>query len=1204
MDLIQKYLKKLSPVTNTLSSVVNDVIKPTATVVGGLGKSYANALTVPFVAPQINRNNQALQGSLQQIQQRLAKPGISPAERARYTSLQRSLGSQQQSNTNLGASLYKRPMQVAGEAIGTGATILGAPQLATRAGLATAGVSGVLGGVINKATGGSFGQGLASGVGSTPQILGVGSITNPLIAKYAAKLAAPITNPAGKFIAGRLATGALNVPEGAVMSSALGRNPLDPKSIAMDFAFGALGGSNPSKAAGKQALADTPAIPNLSYKRIDNLISHEGAPDRARVEFYKKQIQEGKPVAPLYLIKEGDKFGVEDGKHRLQAYKELGETLVPTVMKSDLNEDTVRAINRHLDGSSRGTTQAAMGLVGDTAATPAQVKGAKYAGSINTERLNVDEGARDQLRKQVELIKPELDAVKGRPITKGEIEQAAKESNLLQKTISREESLQGMAALTKLREAVAAGAEGQGLTREWIENLKVLDSQAHAAGQRLNSFRNDANPSLATAKERIIARLGRLGHKTEDLVREGEKVNWDDARQVTDFYRKFVKPTWGEIAEEYRYMNLLSSPKTHIVNAFSGAIQAGIVRPTTKLASGAIDAVASTLKGEARTRYISEVPVYYRGMFNAIPDALTKVRDIFTGKQGIENLDLNRIPTGNMLSKGNVVSKGLEAMDQFFGTLIKGAEGESLAHRYGKQAKDVTKMQIDAEAADMAQYTVFRQGLDSAGQGALLNWVDKGTKAILELRRVPGFGWFVPFVQTPMNIMKQGIEYSPAGLATLPGSKDKTEQLAKAMIGSTVFAGAGYLALQDKITWAAPKDQEQSRAFYAAGMQPYAVKIGDKWVSYSKIGPLAYPLAMAAAIKNGFQDDPKSAANSFDEKALSSLTGVMGFFADQSYMQGIGDLVKSVEGREGFNLSKVAGNVATQYIPLSSLQRWVTNVIDPVYRKGGSVYENIAKGIPGLSDDQPYYEDPFGDPSRRQMPELNAVSPLGITKERPDMKELYKLRGEELRQNAIANREKKDLEKALREPGKANQAEASGEGSNKQDLIAQKRAELDEQLARRRLEAQGGTKEINGKLLYVNDSGKVASVQLDRKLTPPQLTGQPELDKERIADYKGQVTAKINDITKLYELGKLTAEEADTKIADLRAKKTISTTKKVTAKGSKKVRKITAKRINLRKSRLAATVKKVKPMKVKQYRLTPRKLKKVNLKKKSLTRSR
>lgn len=70
--------------------------------------------------------------------------------------------------------------------------------------------------------------------------------------------------------------------------------------------------------------------PDVTYVPTNSLTSYEGAPDRARVEFYKKQIQSEGTSPPLKVKPDSSgNIGVEDGKHRLQAYKELGFKRVP-----------------------------------------------------------------------------------------------------------------------------------------------------------------------------------------------------------------------------------------------------------------------------------------------------------------------------------------------------------------------------------------------------------------------------------------------------------------------------------------------------------------------------------------------------------------------------------------------------------------------------------------------------------------------------------------------------------------------------------------------------------------------------------------------------------------------------------------------------------------------------------------------------------
>lgn len=61
-----------------------------------------------------------------------------------------------------------------------------------------------------------------------------------------------------------------------------------------------------------------------------SLTSYEGAPDRARVDYYKNKIANGEPIDPIIAMKDSTgALGVEDGKHRLQAYIESGIDDVP-----------------------------------------------------------------------------------------------------------------------------------------------------------------------------------------------------------------------------------------------------------------------------------------------------------------------------------------------------------------------------------------------------------------------------------------------------------------------------------------------------------------------------------------------------------------------------------------------------------------------------------------------------------------------------------------------------------------------------------------------------------------------------------------------------------------------------------------------------------------------------------------------------------
>lgn len=76
-------------------------------------------------------------------------------------------------------------------------------------------------------------------------------------------------------------------------------------------------------------------VNGMGWKRSGDLISHEGAPDTAQVDRYKEMIQSGQKIAPVLVTKESGGWGIEDGKHRFEAMRSMGETFIPT-----LNKDT------------------------------------------------------------------------------------------------------------------------------------------------------------------------------------------------------------------------------------------------------------------------------------------------------------------------------------------------------------------------------------------------------------------------------------------------------------------------------------------------------------------------------------------------------------------------------------------------------------------------------------------------------------------------------------------------------------------------------------------------------------------------------------------------------------------------------------------------------------------------------------------------
>lgn len=617
-------------------------------------------------------------------------------------------------------------------------------------------------------------------------------------------------------------------------------------------------------------------------------------------------------------------------------------------------------------------------------------------GKLNTDKLNItpeQKAALDVLQENVpvtvignkEVIKKAKGAI-GRktPLTDEEMT-----ARLAQQLASRQEVVTLSNQFEKLKQSGAGEVELLALKKKIVDQSRIAQQQGTFAGRLLQAQNILANEA-ASPEQKIYALLDNAGISEKAYLKDAINVNFNNAVDVVNFYRKHVPAKFGDVLTEVRYSNMLSSPLTQIVNTTSNLLQSGIIKPVEKTITGGLDFISSKLTGKERQYYASQGIDYAKGYWKSLPEAWKKFKTIASGKEISLRPDLEYIPatTKGPLKWYTTPLRVLEASDQFFRTLVQGGEKRSLARL------NLPEAELAKRAAQSADYTLFRQKFDPSGelgQGVVLKAWDKWNTAIQGLRRMPGGNWILPFLQTPTNILKQGLEYSPLGVSTMIGAKRPLEQLSKALIGSAVFAGMYGLADSGGTTWAVPSGAKEKELFYASGLQPYSIKIGNKWVSYSKLGPLAYPMAMVSALKWVEKNNPDQnvAANLRD-----ALGQMVGFFGDQSYVQSLGDVLNTIKGGNSVNklASAVQGefsNFVGQLVPYKSFQGWLTRLIDPTYRKPEGTLQDIMATTPGLSTQVPAYKDIYGNDSKRDLPLVNAISPFRVGVEKPEAKNLY-----------------------------------------------------------------------------------------------------------------------------------------------------------------------------------------------------------------------
>jgi hypothetical protein len=688
---------------------------------------------------------------------------------------------------------------------------------------------------------------------------------------------------------------------------------------------------------------------------------------------------------------------------RLLADRAPGESMTDYFKRNVDAEAKIKAnkeaINNLIQGKDSGLINAEDLLNTDTSKLPDRV------GGLNVKRLKLSESG----KKVIAGIQPELEKIKGRTLTHKEIIDASEKAPLLERVVTRAETKAVDASLlaTKahisnldrsVEQALKEGKNPKAYILDMLETSKKVSAYNSDVARRLEA--NKVNPEELSTRARILSDLGKIEADSNKLAEEAAKVDWNDSKSIQQFYRQFVKPGLREIIDEMRYNNILSNPKSQLRNIFGNLTQTFVVRPATDILSETLKGTTSGLKGQGfdLSRGLKAGAQYYKGSLGAFPEASKALMNAIKGKTPVEKLDINFMPTGVLPEKWNLPSNLMEGMDRFFTTLIMGGEMAQ-----GKSA---------SSAETLAKYSLFRNKLDpsnNSGQGILLSKLDKLGVGINQMRNwLPGGKWMVPFFNTGFQIAKQWIEYSPAGLATIPGAADKEEQLAKALIGSGLFMFGTALANSGNVTWAAPTDPKEKELFYATGRKPYSIKIGENWVPMNYLGTISLPFAVPAAMHYWNKEAPTAMTDSTLQKVGKTMLSGVQLWAQQTSMANVENILKMLQGDIDTSLAGSAGFATAQIIPMEGFLRYVAQFIDPVYRKAGGFLGNIEAGLPLVSMTLPSYKDPLGNTEKRSF--INNFLPYDISKSNINYEIPYQMRMSQLQSNAIENNIQKQAE--------------------------------------------------------------------------------------------------------------------------------------------------------------------------------------------------
>lgn len=646
----------------------------------------------------------------------------------------------------------------------------------------------------------------------------------------------------------------------------------------------------------------------------------------------------------------------------------------------------------------------------------------------------------------------------------------------------------GVLAATTIRLLQKQGrqTEANEMTAELVAEISTA-AQATQGAEAIYKILDPANMNVATNSEYYIKHLteklnekhkGQLKGKEikadqklleEALAANGTEKQGEAWDKVYANIANQVPATFWEKFNNIRYFCMLSNPRTHIRNTVSNLAMYGIsgvkdgIKSVVEAAYNNTKAVKSGKAEESRTASVKRAPKEYREFAKEDFKAVRNVNE--TGKYSEQTgsfVSANRTKINDNILLGAIKArfKGDSKTEAVINKILDQGVFNSLAefnsYMLGEvedggaksmiytramsqymQANNLTPefLKSDAGAADLQKARAY------ASAEALYNTFNEANGLSDAINKLENkniltkifLGSTLPFKKVPLNLVKTGFDYSPAGLITssykmikaLQGAEVKgakvdvnatIDGVAKGITGTGVVLIGAVLRSLGYLTNGLSDDDKEANFEKLQGEQAFAIRLpnGDTY-SLDFLQPAGMMLFSGAAIHDVVSDllnkkggeilEKDEDGNVVVGKSFSNITDIgintIASFCEpmieMSMLQNVkGILIDGNKTTVPQFIVDIIGDYANQFVPqfLSALSKTLddtqrnpyyvdkTNNVPDMFEK----HINVAKSkIPGLSQTLTEKVDNWGR-TQKNNPNValrafeNFISP-GIYKE-------------------------------------------------------------------------------------------------------------------------------------------------------------------------------------------------------------------------------
>ena len=469
-----------------------------------------------------------------------------------------------------------------------------------------------------------------------------------------------------------------------------------------------------------------------------------------------------------------------------------------------------------------------------------------------------------------------------------------------------------------------------------LSDTAMLESEAGRALQAARIFSSLTPAGKVKSVTKAADKLSKeknvdITLNKELLEKLAKTTDADEAARIqndiaVDMWNQ-VPPTIMDKINAWRYTSMLSSPKTHIRNMLGNAMFV----PFRIISNGLQVGMEKAFVKEAnRTRAILN-PATDKNLIKMGAEDYKKVE--FTLRNNTKYIDTRRPQDARVYKL-----KPLESARKFVSWSLDAEDGLFMKYHYSRAYARYLKAQkikgkVPAEVAEKARAFASQEALEGTYRDAnalsdFLNntrksWANADNKVLAKLSTMM-LDTTVPFVKTPANILKQGVRYSPLGLAEglvrtgiygVKKSFRSPEQVSKiikeiseGLTGTGVTALGAYLAYEGLLNTSMDTQSKKGQYDKMLGEQEYSVNIGDYTYTVDWTIPASMPMMIGAEIAKFTQEKGLSFVDT-----LNAISNIAEPLLNLSMLSGIENTFNTAFSQES-TFKEIAKNTAEGYV--------------------------------------------------------------------------------------------------------------------------------------------------------------------------------------------------------------------------------------------------------------------------------------------------